>query len=204
MFAKSQSACILAAALFAASPAAAETGADKKGVRLPDVNANAKVKPALQNEVLVKGLRCPNPAVRAIDFAIVARTSQFAGKVRITGVVKNMGGAYTSGPKQQSVQLYEVPLGGQPRFLKQMAFQNLASGQEVKIAHERNWNASSPSEGEFPPGYKVIIVYDPDIRLDGNVRNDDCASGDNQLEKSGSGINALFRAATTTSSGLTR
>ncbi|MDI1472665.1 MAG: hypothetical protein QMD43_07235 [Thermodesulfovibrio sp.] len=138
--------------------------------------------------------KCPDPAVEKIDFTIISKTSQFSGKVRITGVVKNAGLApYISGANQQAVYLYEIPMGGTARLVAQKKFQNLNPGQQVIITYERNWNASSPAEGEFPPSYKVIIAYDPDIRLDGNPQNDDCNVNNNQKERSGTDINALFR-----------
>jgi hypothetical protein len=132
--------------------------------------------------------QCPDPAAQRIDFSIVSRTSQFRGRVRIVGVVKNVGlAAYESGPNQQSAQLY-----ADGKFLVQQAFQNLAPSQEVTVTYERNWDASSPAEGEFPPTYKLLIVYDPDIRLDGNPKNDECTSANNKKERSGADINALF------------
>ncbi len=138
--------------------------------------------------------KCPDPAVQGIDFAIVSKTSQFSGKVKITGVVKNIGlEPYISGPNQQAVYLYEVPMGGKANLVATKKFQNLNPGQEVKVTYERNWNASSPAEGEFPPSYKVVIAYDPDITLDSNPKNDDCNMNNNQKERSGTEINALFR-----------
>lgn len=138
--------------------------------------------------------KCPDPAVEKIDFTIISKTSQFVGKIRITGVVKNVGLApYISGPNQQAVHFYEVPIGGTARLVAQKKFQNLNPGQQVIVTYERNWHASSPAEGEFPSSYKVIIVYDPDIRLDSNPKNDDCNINNNQKERSGADINALFR-----------
>lgn len=138
--------------------------------------------------------KCPDPAVEKIDFTIVSRTGKFSGKVRITGVVKNVGLApYISGPNQQAVHLYEFIPGGSARLVAKKNFQNLNPGQQVTVAYERNWDASSPSEGEFPPSYRVIIAYDPDIRLDSNPKNDDCNINNNQKERSGADINALFK-----------
>lgn len=132
---------------------------------------------------------CPDPAAQRIDFRIIARASRFQGQVEISGVVKNVGqAAYESRPNQQSVHLYEGN-----RLVAQQAFQNLAPGQEVRVQFVRGWNASSPSEGEFPPTYKLVIVYDPDIRLDGNPKNDDCRGNNDVLQRSGGDINNLFR-----------
>lgn len=139
------------------------------------------------------GIACPDPAAARIDFSIVSLTSQFAGVVRIAGVVRNIGAAsYESGPTQQSVLLYEVPIGGTAVLKANQAFQNLAPGAEVTVTYERNWDSSSPAEGEFPPDYRIILTYDPDIYMDGNPMNDDCNGGNNDLTRSGAGINALF------------
>jgi len=35
------------------------------------------------------------------------------------------------------------------------------------------------------PWYLLVIVYDPDIRLDGNPKNDECTSANNKKERSG-------------------
>lgn len=131
---------------------------------------------------------CTDPAARSIDFRIVRRTSQFTGRVEITGTIKNIGkAAYETRPNQQSVHLYEGST-----LVKQQAFGNLSPGQTVTIRYQRNWNSSSPAEGEFPPTYKLLIVYDPDIFIDGNPKNEDCVSANNTKERSGSDINALF------------
>lgn len=133
--------------------------------------------------------RCPDPAARQIDFQLIQRTNQFNGRVRITGVVRNVGrAAYESNPGQQIAYLYE-----NERLVAQRSFQNLTPGQEVRVVYVRDWNISSPAEGEFPPTYKLIIGYDPDIAIDGNPRNDDCNLNNNRRERSGEDIRALFR-----------
>lgn len=175
--------------LFLFSPAYAETPLQpKEPLKSPvDKEKLEKIKP-------IPASKCPDPAVQRIDFAIVSKTSQFSGKVRITGVVKNVGlEPYISGPNQQEILLYEGPMGATSRVVARKKFQNLNPGQEVTVVYERNWNSASPSEGEFPPSYKVIIVYDPDIRMDSNPKNDDCNMNNNQKERSGADINALFK-----------
>jgi hypothetical protein len=138
-------------------------------------------------------LQCPDLAA-SVDFSIAMKTSQFAGRVDIVGKVKNVGGAaYESGPNQQTVLLYEIVPGAQPRLVARQAFQNLAPGAEVSLTYRRSWDASSPAEGEFPPSYKLVISYDPDIRLDGNTKNDDCNPSNDVRERSGADINAMFR-----------
>jgi hypothetical protein len=134
-----------------------------------------------------------DPAATAIDFALVSRSSPFAGRVRVTGTVKNLGNAaYLSGANQQLAELFEIPAGGRPRLVASVPFQNLAPGAQVTVSFERDWNIASPAEGEFPPTYKVMVVYDPDIRLDGNPKNDDWNNANNVFERNGSAVRALF------------
>ncbi len=136
--------------------------------------------------------RCEDPAAQSITFGIVSRTSAFRGQVRITGTVRNLGGAFDSSPGQQVVQLFEEPLGGRARLVATQPFADLPAGGEVRVTFERAWDASSPAEGEFPPNYLLIIAYDPDILSDGNADNDDCQSANNSLERSSSAINEMF------------
>ncbi|MCS7021256.1 MAG: hypothetical protein NZU63_05450 [Gemmataceae bacterium] len=89
--------------------------------------------------------------------------------------------------------MYEVPLGGRPRLVARLPFERLNQGQELRVRVIRTWDASSPAEGEFPPSYRLVIAYDPDIRLDGNPHNDDVDLHNNTLERSGDAINRLFR-----------
>ncbi len=130
---------------------------------------------------------CPDPAAFAIIFKIVNRFSTFTGKVRITGVIKNVGSKAFSGGGGMAY-LYE---GNTLRKTKNFSY--IAPGTTISLFYERNWNSSSPSEGEFPPKYKLVILYDPDILMDGNKNNDDCKITNNRKERSGSGINSLFR-----------
>ena len=149
----------------------------ERGLRQPEI------------QIPVRAGQCPDPSANRIGFRLINKTSQFAGNVEIIGVVKNVGGAaYESGPNQQGMHLY-----ADTHLVKSQAFQNLAPGQEVEIRHSRPWNSSSPAEGEFPPEYKLIITYDPDIRIDANPKNDDCNGANNVKTRSGADINTLFR-----------
>lgn len=138
---------------------------------------------------------CPDPAAHEIRFQIVKSYTQFKKRIRITGIVKNIGKkAFVSGPNQAAAQLYEIPLGAASgRMVAQRAFRNLAPGATISVPYERDWNSSSPSEGEFPPNYKLIITYDPDIYMDANKQNDDCGRNNNTKQRSGTDINAMIR-----------
>jgi hypothetical protein len=139
---------------------------------------------------------CPDPAAHEIRFQIVRRDSQFNGRVRITAIVKNVGGkAFASGPNQAAAHLYQMPAGATSggTLVAQRNFQNLAPGATISVSYERDWRSSSPNEGEFPPTYRLLISYDPDIYMDDNKDNDDCNQNNNKKDRSGSGINDLFR-----------
>jgi hypothetical protein len=140
---------------------------------------------------IIQSLTCPDPATTRIKYELIKRYSQYQGRVRITGFVKNNGNQpYISGSNQQGVLLYELHPGGvAPRIVKDQPFQNLAPGQEVKVVFERDWSISD----EFPPNYAILLTYDPDITIDGNSKNDDCNLNNNRLERRGSDINALLR-----------
>ena len=126
----------------------------------------------------------PNPAVDRIDFNLVSTTSSTAGTVQILGVVENKGGGtFDSGPGQQSVQLYEGDT-----LVAQQSFEDLAPGAQAAVSYTRSWSTAT----EFPPNYRVLIAYDPDIYIDGNPNNDDCNTVDNTMTRSGSEINSVF------------
>lgn len=137
--------------------------------------------------------RCPDPKVESIQFEIVSRSGDFGGDVRITGTVRNAGSFFDSNPKQQIVQLLEESPGARPLIVARRTFVDLAEGESVTLWFQRGWDASSPGEGEFPPSYRVLISYDPDIFIDGNPANDDCHAENNELSRSGSEINDMFR-----------
>ena len=121
---------------------------------------------------------CADPAAVGLTFSLVSRSSQFQGRVRIVGVVRNLGdGAAARVP----VVLYE---DSQPVATQE--FQNLQPREEVTVVYERGWNASSSAEGEFPPAYAVAIVPTQGLGAE-------CQSNNNRLERSGAEINALFR-----------
>lgn len=129
-----------------------------------------------------------DPAVTRINYQLIQRTAPFRGIVRVTATVKNVGNrAFVSRAGQQAVLLYS-----DRTMVARRAFVNLAVGQSFTITYDRAWDASSPAEGEFPPMFRAVLTYDPDIYIDSNPQNDDCSNRNNDLLRSGSAINALF------------
>ena len=159
----------------------------------PKINKPGHIKP-----VIIK--KCPDPAAVQIRFDIVSRYSQFKGRIRITGIVKNIGEKeFISGPNQAKAYLYQLPPGVPPAqatggiVVAQKEIRNLAQGAILKLTWERDWNSASPSEGEFPNSYRLLISLDPDIYKDANKNNDDCNQGNNKKDRSGEDINNLLR-----------
>ncbi|MCA9170886.1 MAG: hypothetical protein KDB23_24595 [Planctomycetales bacterium] len=128
-----------------------------------------------------------------IEANIVRSISPFVAEIEVVGYVRNVGTLnYESSTTQQVARLYEINPGGAPRLVASQPFANLAPGQEVAVRYTRNWDRSSPAEGEFPPSYRLAIEFDPDIAFDGNPLNDDRVQPNNATELAGSLINGLW------------
>ena len=130
------------------------------------IRPNLKVVP----KIPPTALRCPDPAVEALTAQWISGGPR-AGRIRISGIVKNIGGApYISGTGQQMFSLYE-----DNRVIRSLDFGDLAPGASRSIQYELDWSTSS----EFNPAYRFEINYDPDLYIDGNPQNDDCRRGNN-------------------------
>ena len=81
--------------------------------------------------------------------------------------------------------------GGIPKVVAYQTFQYLKVNQKIIFSYTREWSKGSPAEGEFPPRYKLVISYAPDLYTDGNRNNDDFNTLNNEFEKSGSEINSM-------------
>lgn len=147
---------------------------------------NRPLRPIIRPPIYSCGI---DPAAQRIDFEVLSRTTQFRGRVRVTATVKNVGHLdYVSRSGQQTALLYS-----DRTLVARRDFVNLAVGQAFTFSYDRNWDSSSPSEGEFPPQYRLIVTYDPDIYLDSNPRNDDCSNANNDRTRSGADINGMLR-----------
>jgi hypothetical protein len=131
---------------------------------------------------------CPDPLADSIQLRLLSQTTPFQGRVRITGIVRNDGAVFDSNAGQQSAALYEEVPGVGSRRVSLREFEDLAPGESISLSYEREWDTAI----EFQPSYRLEISYDPDIFIDGNPRNDDCDQDNNQLERSGEDVNALF------------
>jgi hypothetical protein len=115
---------------------------------------------------------------------------QCTGTVRLTGKVKNIGNTnFSSGPKQQFIQLIQKPLGTSTEtVIKHHEFSTLAADAEIEVTIVIPWDVAI----EFQPEYILRISYDPDIYIDGNSNNDDTNSTNNTFTLSGFDINGVF------------
>ncbi len=131
----------------------------------------------------------PNLTVLRIDFELVEQTSESTGTVRITGVAENTGsGVFDSSAGQQSLQLYSGQSLNSLTLLETQEFVDVMPGEQIMVTHTMSWSTTD----EFPPLFQAVLSYDPDIYIDGNDDNDDCATSDNAVQRDGSEINDLF------------
>ncbi len=135
-------------------------------------------------------------AAESITFTI-DKDTDFVGTATITGTIKNVGDYFSSGTGQQTIYLFERSLGTpttqRGNLVATRSFTELASNGTLEISYSRQWNSSSPAEGEFAPEYILDISYDPDIFIDDNKNNDDTNHDNNNIMESGMEINNLFR-----------
>ncbi len=124
----------------------------------------------------------------SINFSVVP-TSEFEGVVTIVGTVKNYEDDFISSSGQQEILLYEIPAGfSEGSIVATRDFADLTAGDSLQVSFSRNWSKSA----EFTPNYRLMILFEPDIAIDDNPRNDDSDASNNRLDESGSQINDLF------------
>ncbi|MBI4381335.1 MAG: hypothetical protein HY574_09110 [candidate division NC10 bacterium] len=135
---------------------------------------------------------CRDPKAMGLKFAVISKDPKWPatqGKIRITGAVKNVGNAvFESDPRQASAQLLEERPGARAEMKAQQNIARLNPGQSINLNYERAWNTAT----EFPPKYILMIVYDPDIYIDANKKNDDCNRNNNRAELTGQTINSAW------------
>lgn len=127
--------------------------------------AQLSTRPLPQRKPPLRKIRLLDLAAHRIEFQVLRRTSRFAGRVRISGVVRNVGTVtFQSGARQATAYLFEGR-----RVVARQELRRLTPGQEVRLSITRSWSQTN----EFPPSYKLLISWDPDIHMDGNPSNDD-------------------------------
>jgi len=131
---------------------------------------------------------CRDPAAISLKFRVVSRDPKWPttqGRIRIEGVVKNVGNAaFESDPRQAVAELSEVPAAGRGTVKAHQNIPRLDPGAQIILHYETAWDTAR----EFPPKYVLQITYDPDIYLDANKKNDDCNRNNNRTELTGDQI----------------
>lgn len=162
----------VAVALFTAPTVAQPLGGNRPKSPIP--------RPKIPRQIVL----CRDPAAQSLTFQILSRSPE--GRIRITGVVRNVGNAvFESDPRQAIVALYETHPGARGTVKAQQSIARLAPNATITLNYELGWSPSS----EFPPTFDLLISYDPDIYLDGNLKNDDCNQANNKKALSGEEIN---------------
>jgi hypothetical protein len=135
---------------------------------------------------------CRDPAAFSLKYKVVAKDPKWPttqGRIRIEGVVKNVGNAvFESDPRQASAQLYETPASGPASVKAKQDIPRLDPGATIMLHYETAWNTAT----EFPPKYVLQLTYDPDIYIDANPKNDDCNRNNNRMELTGQQINTSW------------
>lgn len=153
---------------------------------IPTFSQTGRIQPKLADAstAVVRGastgrLGSIDPAVTDISFRYLKPTT--GDKIQVVVTVKNLGLMnYESGSNQQNVQLWEEYSGSNRKMVKLFPFQNLNASASFSFSYERP--VFKPSD-EFPPHYKAMIVYEPDILSDNNTKNDDSNAANNSLTK---------------------
>lgn len=127
-------------------------------------------------------------SAESLTFELLTHDANFNGTVAIRGEIKNVGDDFQSGEGQQFAAIYEKPVGGTSKLLTKIDFTELETGESLHLSANIQWNAAI----EFQPEFILQIVYDPDILIDNNLKNDDKNTANNSITKSGYEINELF------------
>jgi hypothetical protein len=132
----------------------------------------------------------PDP-VADIQVVVLSKEFGWQGKIRIIGIVKNIGADYISKPHQQAAYLYVTDPTGKTvtNIIGQLDFTTLKAGQEIRLTYDTAWDTSR----EFAPCFKLVIQYDPDINKDGNSNNDDRDTANNVKTLCEAEINKQYR-----------
>jgi hypothetical protein len=140
-------------------------------------------------------LICPDLAAKEIKYQLVRRDSATTGRVRITGVIQNVGNkkyiqssryGHNFSLAESNTSAVAPPLSS---FNISRGFRpvtNLAPGEKMELSYEMDWYTGN----DFPPFYEVKISYYESSNSRGV--NTDCNLTNNRIERGSEAINALF------------
>jgi hypothetical protein len=119
--------------------------------------------------------RCADVSAE-IGLDVVRHTRPYVADVRITGFARNLGPSVLSEPGGM-MWLYEGD-----KLVREAKLNAVAVGDAVSVAYDRPWDSASPSEGEFPPTYRVVVKAPTD-----------CNGKNNDFRTSGADLNNKIR-----------
>ena len=140
---------------------------------------------------------CADPAAD-IEVALISKTGPFTGRVRITGIVKNLGNtAWKSTARNHRLQMVlmqknsDTHSSGDP-VEPPLAVSHMKPGQQFRTDHQVDWNAKTNLSY---PGF--IVRLSDSGRVGGYPLSyiPDCRSDNNRKEISAADINKLFNPA---------
>jgi len=147
-----------------------------------------------KNNITTKKVVC-HPSECDYDLAanikceLISKRDNFNGRIKITGIVKNVGKkVWRCSASQARTLLEEKASGARSRVIKSEALTRLNPNQTITLEYSLDWYTAN----EFPPDYTIRIDLDPDILKDQNPENDDCNSENNHKELKATTINNLF------------
>ena len=133
-----------------------------------------------------------DPAAYKIKFDIVRRDSPYRGRIRVTGIVKNVGTVAYNDPRNDSgtsgsggIKIHSGTSANMGTFMKRAVLKDLKPGAKQYIIYEREWSSTSPSEGEFPPTYWLDVSYDVDMTSSNSPTCFDRYQDNNRISVSG-------------------
>lgn len=140
---------------------------------------------------------CADPAAD-IELALITKSGPGAGRVRVTGIVKNLGNApwvATSPSHRLQMVLARRNSGAPPEgepVQPAIAIQQLAPGQQYRIDYQTDWDTGKK---DSRPGF-LVRFFDSGQAGNGTVSSRaDCRSDNNRKEITAADIDRLFQPA---------
>lgn len=140
---------------------------------------------------------CADPAAD-IELALITKSGPGVGRVRITGIVKNLGNAAwvaTSPSHRLQIVLARrnsgTPLEGEP-VQPAIAIQQMAPGQQYRIDYQTDWDTEKK---DSHPGFLVRFFDSGQAGNRAAPSRADCRSDNNRKEITAADIDRLFQPA---------
>lgn len=143
----------------------------------------------------LRPVRCQvNPGVASVTLTKGSRR----GQVSVSYEVVNRGrSAWSSGPRQQGVQLVAQNGNTGRAYRNHQAMPGSASAGGTMLSFSSPFINNAFDDFEFGGHVDVSISYDPDIYIDGNTCNDDSTTANNQVRIENADILAFMQGTAT-------